>query len=169
LKGKVLFLVFALVTLGALTMMSSARITSSVQVKDSDGNVLNDKVVLINTLGYVYGHYEDLDGKSPANVWLDVYYDDGSGLKLETTLFTGNINDGVTVARTLRMSKLGTYEFRWTCQIGQPGTVESYSCSEKTQARTTIQLVVPEPAAIAALGMALLALCLYAVRKSRSK
>jgi hypothetical protein len=163
-KKKMLIMPIALAMLALFIAAANAQITCSVQVKDSNGNVISGGSVPINTVTYIYGHYEDLGGNSQANAVMEVYYNDGSGLKLEATLFTGNINDGATITQTFTMSKLGTYEFRWSCQLGT-----SQSCQERTQARTTIQLVVPEPAAIVGLLMALSAFGILAFKRTRTK
>jgi hypothetical protein len=67
------------------------------------------------------------------------------------------------------MNELGTYEFRFTCQIGTPETLAILRCDERAQARTTIQLVVPEPGTLAGLAMALAAFGFLTVKKTRTK
>jgi hypothetical protein len=167
---KTLIPIFTLAILAASIATANAKIACSIQVKDINGNNISGGTVNINTVAYVSGHYEDQDGNSPANAVMEVYYNDGTGLKLEATLFTGNINDGDTITGTpFTLSKLGQYEFRWSCQKGTPGTPDGTSCSERTQARTTIQLVVPEPATIVGLLMALSAFGILAFKRTRMK
>jgi hypothetical protein len=153
----------------AFASVARAQIKGSIQVKDSESNIINGGTVYINTVAYVHGHYEDLGGNAQASGLMEVYYNDGSGLALEATLYSGTVDDEATITQTFTMSKLGTYEFRWTCQVGQPGTLGLLRCDEKTQARTTIQLVVPEPGTLAGLGMALAALGFLAVKRTRLK
>jgi hypothetical protein len=164
---KLLVTLVALATLTILVSTAKAQITCSIQVKDKNGNIINGAVP-INTVAYVYGHYEDLAGTTPAQAWMDVYYDSGTGLAYQATIFTGTVQDGQTVQGTpYTMNQLGTYEFRFTCQAG--GATGMLQCGERAQARTTIQLVVPEPGAIVALAMALAACGFLAYRKTRAK
>ena len=161
---KILITLIALATFAALTATVNAQIAVSIQVKDIHGNSISGGTVPINTVAYLYGHYEDLAGNSPATATMEVYYNDGSGLKYEATLSSGTVNDGATITQTYTMSKLGQYEFRWNCQLGT-----AFSCLERAQARTTIQLVVPEPATIVGLLMALSAFGFLAFRKTRTR
>jgi len=172
LNRRVLGLAFALAMFAALAFLgvAMAQITASIHVKDSNGNDISGGTVPINTVAHAYGSYEDLGGDAPASGRLDVYFNDGSGLKFEANVWSGTLLDGETKeCPPYTMTKLGTYEFRWTCQVGQPGTLGLVRCDEKTQTRTTIQLVVPEPGTLAGLAMALGAFGFLAVRRSRSK
>jgi hypothetical protein len=166
---KILITIIALAMVAAFISTAKAQIKATITVKDSKGNVISGGTVHINTVAYVYGHYEDLAGHSPASGQMDVYFDDGLGLNYKATIWSGNLNDGGTVMRTYTMSELGTYEFRMTCQIGTPETLGTLRCTERVQARTTIQLVVPEPGTLAGLAMALAAFGFLAVKKARSK
>lgn len=161
-------LLVSLIALATLVSTAKAQITCSIEVEDVNGHTISGGTVPINTVAYVIGHYTDLDGTAPlAQAWIDVYYDNGTGLTYETTIFTGTVQDGQTAQGTYTMSKLGTYEFRFTCQAG--GTTGMLQCGERAQARTTIQLVVPEPATIAGLIMALSAFGFLVYRKNRIK
>jgi hypothetical protein len=164
---KLLVGLIALATLAILVSTVKAQITCTIVVKDKNGNALGGTVP-VNTVAYAYGHYEDLAGSAPAQAWMEVYYDSGTGLVYETTIYAGTVLDGQTVQGTpYTLSKLGTYEFRFTCQAG--GTTGMLQCGERAQARTTIQLSAPEPGTIAALLMALSALGFLAYRKTRAK
>jgi hypothetical protein len=164
---KLLVALIALATFAMFISVAKAQITCTIEVKDVNGNTISGGTVPINTVAYVYGHYTDLDGTSPAQAAIDVYYNDGTGLKYQATIFSGTVQDGQTAQGTYTMSKLGTYEFRFTCQSG--GATGLLQCGEIAQARTSIQLVVPEPATIAALIMALSAFGFLAYRKSHIK
>jgi hypothetical protein len=98
---------------------------------------------------------------------MQVYFSiDGISFVPKATIFSGTVNDGENKsAGTYTMSELGYYQFRWTCEIQDGGPW----CSETAQARTKIQLVIPEPATIAGLLMALSAFGLLAFKKTRSK
>jgi hypothetical protein len=156
------FLVFA-----ALIATAKAQITASVEVRDSNGHLINDQTVLIGTIAFVYGYYEDQIGNKPATATMQVYFSiDEVNYVLKATLFSGTVNDGENKsAGTYTMTELGYYQFRWTCEIQDGGQW----CQETAQARTKIQLVIPEPATIAGLLMALSAFALLAFKKTRSK
>jgi hypothetical protein len=164
---KLLISLIALASLAMLVSTAKAQITCTIQVKDVNGNTISGGTVPMNTVAYVYGNYSDLDGTASAQAWIDVYYDNGTGLVYQTTIFNGTVQDGQTAQGTYTLSKLGSYEFRFTCQAD--GATGLLQCGERTQARTTIQLVVPEPATIATLIMALSAFGFLAYRKSHAK
>ncbi len=164
---KLLISLIALATLAVLVSIAKAQITCTIEVKDVNGNTISGGTVPINTVASVYGHYSDLDGTASAQAWIDVYYDSGTGLAYETTIFSGVVLSGQTAQANYTLSKLGTYEFRFTCQAD--GATGKLQCGEIVQAKTTIQLVVPEPATIASLIMALSAFGFLAYRKSRAK
>ena len=169
-KKRMLFSIFALAMFAAFLGIANAQITATITVKDSGGNVISGGTVHLGTVAYVSGHYLDLHGSSPASGQIDVYFNDGSGLVYKATIWTGNLNDGQTVtAPPYAMNELGTYEFRFTCQAGTAETLAILRCDEKVQARTTIQLTVPEPGTLAGLAMALAAFGVLALRKIRAK
>lgn len=164
---KLLIGLIALVTFGVFVSIAKAQITCTIEVK-VNGNTISGGTVPLNSVASVYGHYSDLDGNVAAQGWIDVYYDSGTGLAYEATIFSGVIPSGQTVQATYTLSKLGTYEFRFTCQAD--GATGQLQCGEIVQAKTTIHaLVVPEPATIASLIMALSAFGFLAYRKSRAK
>jgi hypothetical protein len=162
---KLLVSLIALATLAILVSTAKAQITCTIEVRDVNGKIISGGTVPINTVAYIYGNYTDLDGTAPAQAWIDVYYDNGTGLAYETTIFDGIVQDGHTAQGTYTLSKLGTYEFRFTCQAD--GATGMLQCGERVQAR--ICLVVPEPATIASLIMALSAFGFLAYRKTRAK
>ena len=164
---KILIPLVGFLVLAAIIGTAKAQITASVEIKDINGNVINDQTVIINTVAYAYGHYEDLIGNKPATATMQVYFStDGSSWVFKATIFSGTVNDGETkFAGTYTMNQLGYYQFRWTCEIQDGGQW----CQETAQARTKIQLVIPEPATIAGLLMALSAFGLLAYKKTRSK
>jgi hypothetical protein len=164
---KIFISVLGLLMLAAIVGTAKAQITASVEIKDSSNNLINGQTVPIGTTAYAYGYYEDLAGIKSATATMQVYFStDGSTWVPKGTIFSGTVSDGETkFAGTYTMNELGFYEFRWTCQT--IGT--SVQCTERAQARTRIQLIIPEPATIAGLLMALLAFGLLAFKKTRSK
>lgn len=166
-KNKLLVAFIAIATFATITSTVKAQLTCSIEIKDQNGNPISGNVP-INTAAYAYGHYEDLDGTLSAQATIDVYYDDGTGFKYQTTIFTGTVQDGQTIHSTpYTMTKLGTYQFRFTCKAST--TTGMLQCGESTQARTTIQLVIPEPGTMATLAMAFLAFGLLAHKKKHTK
>jgi hypothetical protein len=143
----------------------------SIEVKDSNGNDVAGKTVPVNTIVNLYGYYEDLSGTSQAEAKMDVYFDpNGSGFNYKGTLFSDVVNDGDTVIKPYTLTELGTYEFRWTCTKSDPGSSSGTFCSvERAQARTIIQLVVPEPGTMAIVVMALSTVSFLAIKRFRAK
>jgi hypothetical protein len=167
---KMLIAIIALAMFAALIAAANAQITATITVKDASNNIISGGTVHLGTVAYVSGNYLDLHGSSPASGQIDVYFNDGSGLVYKATIWSGNLNDGQTAtAPPYAMNELGTYEFRFTCQAGTAETLAILRCDERVQARTTIQLTVPEPGTLAGLAMALSAFGFLAVRKARAK
>ena len=163
---KMLIAIIALAIFAALTATANAQITATITVKDASNNVISGGTVHLGTVAYVSGRYLDLHGSSPASGQIDVYFNDA----FKATIWTGNLNDGQTAtAPPYAMNELGTYEFRFTCQVGTIETLAILRCTERVQARTTIQMVVPEPGTLAGLAMALSAFGFLAVKKARTK
>jgi len=148
-----------------------ANIKVSIEVKDSDGNIIVDnQTVPINTVVYVYGYYEDKDGDAPASALMEVYYKVGSNWVYEATLYDGIVEDGETImGDPYTLSKVGLYQFRWTCTKGGPGTSTPICCvQERAQARTRIELLIPEPGTLAAgVIIAVSILAFLAIRKKK--
>jgi hypothetical protein len=168
-RRELLFSIFALAMFAAFLGIANAQIKASITVKDSKGDTISGTTVLIGTTAYVSGYYEDQGGNAQASGLMEVYFNDGSGWKYKATIWFGNLNDGDTVIGTpYTMSELGSYEFRWTCQKIVPGSL-TVRCEERTQTRTTIQLVVPEPGTLIGLSMALAAFGFLAIRRTRAK
>jgi hypothetical protein len=164
-KRKILVSIAAFVTLAIMMSVAKAQITASIQVNGSYGNKLNQETVPINSAVHVSGHYEDLISNQVAQGVMDVYFNDGTGLKYKATIWSGTIEDGETVTSTAyTLTQMGTYEFRWTVKLG-----DATQCTERAQARTVIQLVTPEPGTIAGLAMALSAFGFMALKKIRTK
>jgi hypothetical protein len=168
---KILLPIIVLAALATIMGIANAQIKVSIQVKDSNGNDISGSTVLIGTTAHVYGHYEDLGGNAQAYGWIKVYFDDGTGFKYETTLFSGPVNDGDTVEGTpYPMSKMGTYNFTWRSQKTDPTIPLALRCQQEgALARTIVQLHVPEPATLIGLTMALSAFGLLALKKTRAK
>jgi len=165
-RKEMLVSIFAFAMFATFIGIANAQITASITVKDSKGNTISGKTVLIGTTAYVHGYYEDQGGNAQASGLMEVYFNDRSGWKYKATIWSDKLNDGDTVIGTpYSMSELGSYEFRWTCQkIGA-----ALRCEERTQTRTTIMLVTPEPGTVAGLAMALAAFGLLAFKRRRAK
>lgn len=170
---RIVIAVLGLVIVSTLIGIAHAQIKASITAKDSNGNVISGGTVPINTVAYVYGYYEDLIASSPTTALMEVYYDDGTGWKYKAILFSGSVGDGETIVRTYTMTQLGYYEFRWTCETVRTSetgsTVGTFCTQERALARTTVQLVIPEPATIAGLAIALAAFGFLAVKRTRLK
>lgn len=166
-KKKFTVAVLGLVAFALFVGVVEAQIKVTLEVKDSGGNVISGPVA-VNTVAYVYGYYEDMAGNAPASALMEAYFDDGSGKTLEATLFDGNVNDGTTTIKPFTMAKDGTYEFRWDCRKEGVVTTSSvmYCRVERGLDYSTV-FVVPEPGTVVGLLMALSALGLFAVRKSK--
>jgi hypothetical protein len=164
---KIFIPMLGLLMLVAIVGTAKAQIIASVQIRDSGGNLINDQTLPIGTTAHAYGYYEDQTGNKPATATMQVYFSiDGSSFAWKATIFSGTVNDGENKsAGTYTMTELGFYQFRWTCEIQNGG----FWCHETAQARTKIQLMVPEPATIVGLLMALSAFGLLAFKKTRSK
>jgi len=133
-------------------------------VKDSHGNTIDGQIVNLNSVVSIHGYYVDIDGNTDATAKIDVYVNS----QYKETIWQGTVHDGQTIdVLGYTMNQLGIYEFRWTCQQNNLGV--QALCSERAQARTSIQLVVPEPGTIAGLAMGLLALGFVFVKKLRTK
>jgi hypothetical protein len=163
---KIFIPILGLLMLIAIVGTANADTTTSVEIRDSGGNLINDQTVTIGTTVHAYGYYKDQSGKS-ATALMEVYYSiDNVTFTKEAEIFSGTVYSGENKsAGPYTMTKLGFYEFRWTCEIPN-GTIW---CPQTTQVRTKIQLVIPEPATIAGLLMALSAFGLLAFKKTRSK
>ena len=150
----------------ALIAAAQAQVTATIQVKDQNGNVLNGQNVHLNTNITVYGTYNDFGSHTPGLYTIGIYLDTGSGFKLITnSSWTGTVQSGnIAESPKYTLNQLGTYEFRFSVTSGA-----MISCFEKARASTTIHLVTPEPATLAALTMGLGALGLFALKKRRTK
>jgi hypothetical protein len=164
-KKPALIIIIGLFALFAFTAVAQAQISAQIQIRDINNNLISDgQLVEMSTIIKVYGTYNDPAG-TPATYKIDIYLDTGSGTYSLTANWTGTVQSGNTVTSPpYTLSKLGTYQFRFTATSGA-----MISCSETAQARTTIRLVTPEPATIAALSMGLAALGLFAFKKRRTK
>ena len=164
---KIFIPILAVLMLTTIVGTAKAQIIASVEIRDSGGNLINDQTVTIGTTAHAYGYYEDQTGNKPATATMQVYFSiDGISFVPKATIFSGTVYDGENKsAGTYTMTDLGFYQFRWTCEIQNGGQW----CQETAQARTRIQLVVPEPATIAGLLMALSAFGLLAYKKTHSK
>ena len=167
---KISIAVLALIMFAAVVGIAKAQIEAQIEIKDSGGNIISDESVPVNTVAYVYGTYVDKDGSAPASALMEVYHDDGSGWEYRATLFTGTVTDGQTIVRTYTMTERGHYQFRLRCEKEGIGTSKiTISCTQQVSMDWAGVFVVPEPATIAGLLMALSAFGLLAVKRTRAK
>ena len=162
---KITSLIIALAVFSVIVSIAMAQIRATVEVKDSHGNVINGQIVHLNSVVSVHGYYVDTDGNADATAKIDVYVNG----QYKETIWQGTVHDGQTIdVLGYSMNQLGVYEFRWTCQRSSLGA-QALLCSERAQARTSIQLAVPEPGTIVGLAMGLSALGFLFVKKLRTK
>jgi len=166
---KKIAVALAVTLFAALACIAEAQIKVVLQVKDSGGNVIEGGTVHSNTIVYIHGYYEDLGGNTQASALMQVYrYTDGTAKTLEATLFDGVVDDGATIIKEFRLTKHGTYEFKWDCRKEGATTVYSVMhCRVQRGLDYSTVFVVPEPGTVAGLLMALSALGLFAATKSR--
>lgn len=170
-KNKRLTLTLTLFTLAVIIGIAQAQIHATIEVKDTNGNTIDGQTVPIGTTVTVTATYTDEQG-APAQAVMQVYYN-GTGPATNETLFTGTIASGSTTTKTYQLTKLGTYEFRWTVTkqlaFTTPQTTDNAYCiQQRALARTTVNAFsTPEPATIAGLIMALSALGLVAIKRKR--
>jgi len=155
--------------MGIVVIAKAKGIDARIEVKDFNGNIISGGTVLLNTVAYVYGTYEDFDGNAPASGLMIVYYDDGSGWEYRVTLFDGAVNDGQTIERTYTMTEHGYYQFRWRCTKEAAGTSGiSILCTQEVAMALALTFVIPEPGTLAGLITALSAFGLLALRRIRA-
>jgi hypothetical protein len=168
-KNKTVTLIFALIAFTAIIGIAQAQIQATIEVKDSIGNKIDGQTVPIGTTVYIYGKYIDGQG-APAAALMEVYYN-GTGPSTHETLYSGIVTSGGTITKTYQLTKLGTYEFRWTvtktiASASTQGIVAPYCLQQRALARTTVNAFqVPEPATIFGLIMGLSALGFVAIKK----
>jgi hypothetical protein len=169
-KKKVCIAVLALIMFAAIVGIAKAQIEARIEIKDSSGNIITDESVPTNTVAHVYGTYEDKDGNSPASALMEVYHDDGSGWEYRATLFTGTVTDGQTIEKTYTMTEPGHYQFRLRCQKdGTGSSALTISCTQQVSMDWAGVFVIPEPATLAGLLMALSAFGFLAFKRTHAK
>ena len=133
----------------------------SIEVKDSNGNSIVGQTVPINTVAYVYGHYE---GSGIALATMKVSYDDdpnsGPGWRDTVVLFQGYVANGSNTTRSYTLTKAGYYNFTWICQTSLTDTK-----AETKFVSATVGFVIPEPGALAGITMAISAFVFLAAFK----
>jgi len=166
---KIFLAILGIIIFAVAIPVARAQLTVTIDVKDSNGNSLKDATVALNTAVTVHGYYKDNNGDKSAFAKMQVYFDDGTGKKLQATLYSGYVSSGNTIIKPFTMTKQGTYEFRWDCTKQGSTTTATFStlCRIERGVTHAIVLVVPEPATIAGLLMALSAFGLFAIKKSK--
>lgn len=175
---KAWLIILALLTFAALTSahtLSLAHATTVIKVeidiRDEIGSITNHTVPA-NTFVYVHGYYEDLTGSRKANATMEVWFDDGTGMQHEKTLYDGTIDSKQTIIETYNMTKIGTYEFRLRCvkhDTNQTQTLgfSTNSCQIEAGIASAQVFTIPEPGTILGLIMSLSAFGLFALKRSR--
>jgi hypothetical protein len=169
---KILVATLGIIVFAMLISVARAAITVWIDVRDSNGVSVKNATLDLNTVVTVHGYYEDNNGRLPATAKMEVYFDDGTGKTLDTILYFGNVNSGTEIIRSYTMTKIGTYEFKWECTKGG-STIKTASFSTQCRIEKGLDLtsvfVVPEPATIAGLLMALTAFGLLAYKRSKKQ
>ncbi len=166
---KIFLAILGIIIFAVAMPVARAQLTVTIDVKDSYGNSLKDGTVALNTAVTVHGYYKDNNGGKPAFAKMQVYFDDGTGKKLEANLYLGYVSSESTTIKPFTMTKMGTYEFRWDCTKQGSTTTATFStlCRIERGLDYTRIFVVPEPATIAGLLMALSAFGLFAIKRSK--
>jgi hypothetical protein len=166
---KLFLAILGIIIFAVAIPVARAQLTVTIDVKDLNGNSLKKATVDLNTDVKVYGYYKDNNGGLPATAKMEVYFNDGTGKKLEATLYSGYVSSGSTTIKPFKMTKMGTYEFKWDCTKQGSTTTASFStlCRIEKGLDYTQIFTVPEPATIAGLLMALSAFGLFAVKRSK--
>jgi hypothetical protein len=165
-KKKLVLAVFGLMMLAAFIGIAKAQINVTLTLTDASSNPLASTVPM-NTIVYAHGFYQNLEGGGSASALMEVYYDNGTGTNVITTLYTGSINSGQTITRTYQLTKPGNYEFRWTCTRLAGGFQPFCNVQRGFVNVRILTLPVPEPGTIAGLIMALSAFGLLAIKKAK--
>jgi hypothetical protein len=165
-KSNVLILILVVTLVAATAIAVKAQIDPTIEVRDLSNNVLNGQTVNLNKIVII--HCEYIDAAHPSSTgYIDVFLDQGSGFNYLGNLWTGPVNSGQWIqSPQYTLSQMGTYKFTWSVQALQ---TNGGPCSETAQVGTTLRLVVPEPATLAGLVMALSAFGFLAVRRKFAK
>lgn len=170
---KILIAILALTMFAAIISIAKAQLKAQIEIKDSIGNIISGTDVPPNTVAYVNGTYEDLEGNAPATALMQVYYDNDltsdPGWQFKEELFSGTINDGDSIIRTYNMTEFGYYQFRWRCTKESGTSGMSILCVREVGLDLGQVFVIPEPGTLAGLIMALSAFGFLAVKRIRAK
>jgi hypothetical protein len=166
---KIFLAILGIIIFAVAIPLARAQVTVWIDVKDSNGNSIKEGTVALNTIVNVHGYYKDNNGGLPATAKMEVYFDDGTGKTLDTVLYSGNVNSETETIRSFTLTKHGTYEFKWDCTKQGSTTTASFStlCRIERGLDSTHIFVVPEPATVVGLLMALSAFGLFAIKRSK--
>jgi hypothetical protein len=111
----VLSLMLGFFVFAPLSGFVKADIEVAIEVRDASNNSLKGETVPLNTLAYINGTYEDLNGTEDGDYSMKVLYSDVGfgGPWTPETEWTGIVNDGATISKQWTMNKLGYYKFTW--------------------------------------------------------
>lgn len=172
-KKKIVLATLGLMMFAILIGVARAQINVSITITDAGNNSV-PSTVPIGTTVIVHGFYQDASDGASAVALMEVYYDNGSGLTSQTTLYSGSVDSGQTITRSTTLTKPGSYEFRWTCtqgvtasSLGTTGFGAQCVVKRGFITVTLVTLPVPEPGTLAGLIMALSAFGLLAVKKAK--
>ena len=163
-KAAILLTLTVTLAVFALVAVAQAKVAATIQVKDQyDKVLLEGQSVHLNTKIQVFGTYQNPSG-TQATYNISIYLNQSS---VVTRVYSRNgtvISGETVISDQYTLNQLGMYEFRFTVTSGA-----ETSCNRTWQDCTTIYLVTPEPATLAALTMGLGALGLFALKKRRTK
>ena len=99
-KKPALILIIGILTVIAFTAAAQAQVTAKIQVKDQNGNIINDgQTVEMGIKIKIYGTYNDPAG-TPATYKISIYLDTGSGYNLVTS-WTGRSEEHTSELQSL--------------------------------------------------------------------
>jgi hypothetical protein len=161
---KILVAILGVIIFAVAIPVARAQVIVTIDVK-ANGNSIKEGTVDLNTIVTVHGYYKDNNGDLPATAKMEVYFDG----TLDTILYSGNVDSGTEIVKSFTVTKIGTYEFRWDCTKQGLTTTASFStfCRIERGLDYTHVFVIPEPATIAGLLMALSAFGLFAIKRSK--
>ena len=172
-KKNIVLATLGLMIFAILIGVARAQINVSITLTDAGNNSISSTVP-IGTTVYVHGFYQDASSGASAGALMEVYYDNGSGLTSQTTLYSGSVDSGQTITTSTTLTQPGSYEFRWTCtqvitasSLGTAGFGTQCVIKRGFITVTLVTLPVPEPGTLAGLIMALSAFGLLAVKKAK--
>ena len=166
---KIIFSITIILVLAAAT--AEAKITVTIGLLNQSGNSMTENTVLpVGTAINITARYQNTNPYS-ANAILKVYYSpNNTTYTYKATLYSGTLGYNKTInVGPYPLIDIGYYEFRWTCTENLPAYAlrSTAGCSNgAAQTRTYLSNVVPEPAPIIGVLLAVLALGMFFFKKN---